>query len=154
MSECSKWHVKWYLGRRGSKSFCRSSEAMLLSICFFFFFWPGPNLEDASKIPSIRQYICWQTRLIDGIFAWKRGCLASFQELRQSCLFTSELQKMASTVIRRRNSWISEDWTEEIKENTKNIAPWMLSTFSRGYPETVPRNRQKFRRTSMRRQPP
>ena len=145
MSECSKWHVKWYLGRRGSKSFCWSSEAMLLSICFFFFFfWPGPNLEDASKIPSIRQYICWQTRLIDGIFAWKRGCLGntSFQELPPSCLFTSERQKIASTAIRRRNSWISEDWTEEINENAKHIAPWMISIFWRRYPETVPRNKQ------------
>ena len=34
-----------------------------------------PYLEEASNIPSIRRYIWLETRLIDGIFAWKRGCL-------------------------------------------------------------------------------
>ena len=37
----------------------------------------------------------------DGIFVWKRGCLGntSFQKLPPSCLFTSELPKIASRNI-------------------------------------------------------
>ena len=39
--------------------------------------WCLPYLEDASNIPSIRWYISLKTRLIDGIFDWKRGCMGN-----------------------------------------------------------------------------
>ena len=75
MSECSKWHVKWYLGRRGSKSFGWSSEAMLLSIWFFFLFltWTKFGRCEQDTIDSTvyllankvdRWYICMETRLL------------------------------------------------------------------------------------------
>ena len=36
-----------------------------------------PYLEDSRRMPPVRCYICLETRLIDGIFAWKRGCLGN-----------------------------------------------------------------------------
>ena len=36
-----------------------------------------PNLEDAGNVPSIWRYIGWETRLIDGIFAWKGGYMSN-----------------------------------------------------------------------------
>ena len=36
-----------------------------------------PYLEDSRSMPPVRCYICLETRLIDGIFAWKRGCLGN-----------------------------------------------------------------------------
>ena len=51
-----------------------------------------------SNIRSIRWYICLETRLIDGIFAWKRGCL-----------------KWCFTAIWRQTSRIPDCyWTEEL----------------------------------------
>ena len=64
---------------------------------FFITNWPLLYLEDATNIPSIRWYISLETRFIDGIFAWKRGCLGN-----------SELKKIAFKAIQRQNtcSWI------------------------------------------------
>ena len=36
-----------------------------------------PYLEDSRSMPPVRCYICLETRMIDGIFAWKRGCLGN-----------------------------------------------------------------------------
>ena len=67
---------------------------MLMSISF--------TANDFDQIRKMRL----RYHRFDGIFVWKRGCLGntSFQKLPPSCLFTSELPKIASTTIR-----ISED---------------------------------------------
>ena len=44
---------------------------------FFITNWRLPYLEDATNIPSILWYISLETRLVDGIFAWKQGCLGN-----------------------------------------------------------------------------
>ena len=44
---------------------------------FFITNWRLPYLEDATNIPPIRWYISLETRLIDGIIAWKQGCLGN-----------------------------------------------------------------------------
>ena len=76
--------------------------------------WRLLYLEDATDIPSIRWYISLETRFIDGIFAWKRGCMGN-----------SELKKIAFMAIRRRNTC---SWFYNSKLNGRN---------ARIYPETM-----------------
>ena len=147
MREYSKWHVKWSILEGVARNHCVGRRKRC---CWTFL-----------GIWNMRT----RYHRFDSTFVVKQGLSMVYFHgneaawaipLSRSCHLVAIPEwttKMASTAIRRRNSWISEDWTEEIKENAKHIAPWMLSTFSRGYPETVPRNRPKFWRTSSRRQP-
>ena len=102
-------------------------------------------------MPSIRWSKLWYYYTIYQI---------RFQARQPGCLFLSELKKkMAFMVIRRRNSWILTNWTEEMQEYAKYIARLILPTFWGVslrenvclYPELLPRNRRKFWRASTRR---
>ena len=46
--------------------------------------WCLPYLDDASNIPSIRWYISLETRLIHGIFDWKRGRIGNRPSIKLS----------------------------------------------------------------------
>ena len=72
------------------------------------------------NIPSIRRYICLETRSIHGIFAWKRGCLSNRLSINlpsaSAFLFINEwTKKMAFTAVQR--------------QITQNIAGWTFLLF-------------------------
>ena len=90
--------------------------------------WCLPYLGDASNIPSMRWYISWETRLIDGIFDWIRGCMGN----RPSIDLVSTSGRLA-IIHERTKKWRSRLSEDEVAEfltktarnkckNTQNIS--------------------------------
>ena len=79
-------------------------------------------VEVASSIPSIRWYICLETRLIDGIFAWKRDCLGNqWSKKWRSRLSEDELAeflkkcKNTQNILLDRSYLLFEEYLQEKK---------------------------------------
>ena len=68
-------------------------------------------LEDASNIPSNQWHICLETRLINGIFAWK------------SALAIVDLKKMEFTAIKDQ---VAEFFTKTERRQSKNTQDILL----------------------------
>ena len=95
-------------------------------------------VEVASSIPSIRWYICLETRLIDGIFAWKRDCLGNqWSKKWRSRLSEDELAEFLKKCKNTQNILLDRSYLlfEEYLQKKKNIFLYL---------ETVPRNGPKF----------
>ena len=100
--------------------YCAVSDWLQSPGLFFINNWRLPYLEDGSNVPSIRCCIWLETRLIDGIFTWKRGCWGNSEQKKRWRLFEDEIAELL-TVTERKKCKI----TQEILL----IAQWMLSTF-------------------------
>ena len=102
-------------------------------------------VEVASSIPSIRWYICLETRLIDGIFAWKRDCLGNqWSKKWRSRLSEDELAEFLKKCKNTQNILLDRSYLlfEEYLQEKKNIFLYL---------ETVPRNGPKFWKKSSKR---
>ena len=61
-----------------------------------------PYLEDSRSMPPVRCYIFLETRLIDGIFAWKRGCLGNSDHGVQSYSRKKQLNGRNARIVRKK----------------------------------------------------
>ena len=61
-----------------------------------------PYLEDSRSMPPIRWYICLETTLIDGIFAWKRCCLGNSDYGVQSYSRKKQLNGRNTRIVRKK----------------------------------------------------
>ena len=60
-----------------------------------------------STVPSVWWYLCLEMRLINGILAWKQGCLGN---TRSIILISWQIKKGAFMAIRRRNGKIRQTY--------------------------------------------